>query len=81
MPPKKKPDKKKEQEEEQIGYDVSIMSQDDLKQYARLLESEIEDMRRHCNFYQKMEDQLMEFLRITEDNLGYCNALLKIPQL
>lgn len=71
MPPKKKAEKKKEPGEEPIGYNIDVMTLDQLRQYAVLLQNEIEDMRKHCNFYQKMEDELVELLRIAGDDLRY----------
>lgn len=81
MPPKKQPDKKKGKEDEPSGYNVNVMTIDQLKQYARLLEGEIEDMRRHCNFYQKTEDELVELLRIAEEDLKYDEEVLLLKDV
>ncbi|XP_035208575.1 uncharacterized protein LOC118183215 [Stegodyphus dumicola] len=61
MPPKKEP------EEEITGYNIEILSTEELKQYARLLESEIEALRKHCSFFQAAEDAVAEHLRIGEE--------------
>lgn len=81
MPPKKQPDKKKGKEDETAGYNVNVMTLDQLKQYARLLEGEIEDMRKHCNFYQKTEDELVELLRMAEEDLKYEEEVLLLKDV
>lgn len=81
MPPKKQPDKKKGKGEELAGYNINVMTLDQLKQYARLLEGEIEDMRKHCNFYQKTEDELVELLRIAEEDLKYDEEVLLLKDV
>lgn len=81
MPPKKQPDKKKGKVDEPAGYNMNVMTLDQLKQYARLLEGEIEDMRKHCNFYQKTEDELVELLRIAEEDLKYDEEVLLLKDV
>ncbi|XP_054720638.1 dynein regulatory complex subunit 4-like [Uloborus diversus] len=69
MPPKKQPEKKKELEEEVKGYNIEIMTLDELKQYAHVLEKEIEAFRKHCSFYQKCDDELVQLQRSSKQDL------------
>ncbi|GBM43184.1 hypothetical protein AVEN_50105-1 [Araneus ventricosus] len=70
MPPKKEKDKKKKGEEEEVvGYDVKIMNISELKQYAHMLEKDIENMRECCTFFQKTEDKLVDVYRRRQEEL------------
>ncbi|KAF8787203.1 Alcohol dehydrogenase class-3 like protein [Argiope bruennichi] len=71
MPPKKKEKdkKKKGEEEEVVGYDVKIMDISDLRQYAHMLEKDIDNMREYCTFFQKTEDKLVDVYRRRQEEL------------
>lgn len=69
MPPKK--DKKKQ--EPLVSYDVNTMNTAELKEYAKMLEKEIEANRDFSSFYRQTEDDLGTVLRTRQDHIQQMN--------
>ncbi|GFY75463.1 GAS domain-containing protein [Trichonephila inaurata madagascariensis] len=69
MPPMQKMGKNKMKDEKIEGYDVRVMNISEMREYARMLERDIETMRCYKNLYQMIGDHLGEAYKLRQEGM------------